>query len=82
MALENAAAKYRDENRKLKQLVEDLRWRNYMLLKRSDREAEIFGLPRYTIADEERLATVQENLGDGELQQLRERYGVEEDNGV
>ena len=78
VSLENVAAKYRDENKRLKELVESLRWRIFTLLKSTNVDAEIFGLPKYKI-DPEREYDDEETAEAffRELERLSERYHVE-----
>lgn len=54
-ALAAAAAARSDYERALG-VIEGLRWRLFSALKASDNNAEIFGLPRYTMASVEDVA--------------------------
>ena len=51
VALEQECARIRAENEALTELVESLRWRIFMLLRSTDVDAEVFGLPKYSLAE-------------------------------
>jgi len=49
VALENEVGRLKEENKALTGLIESLRWRIFTLLRSTDVDAEVFGLPKYVL---------------------------------
>lgn len=57
-----------------KKVINDIRWRVFTLLRSADQDAELFGLPRYTVADPE--PGVMPDVGS--FGELRRKYHLDE----